>query len=111
MTVQEWQTVISLILGVAAVAGVVFTILRFYIKAFTKQELEDIKHELKPNGGSSMKDQVTRLEKSVATLEQEHKLLREGHQQTYEQLKDQNSKITKIYETLIEYIARHNDNH
>jgi predicted transcriptional regulator len=108
MTIQEWQAVIGLILGVAAVAGVVFTILRFYIKSFAKQELEEIKHELKPNGGSSMKDQITRLEKSVATLEQEHKMLVSNHKETHDQLREQDSKITKIYETLIDYVAKHN---
>lgn len=62
MTIQDWQAVIGIIIGVAAVAGIIFTVLRFYIRAFARQELDEIKHELKPNGGSSIKDQVTRLE-------------------------------------------------
>lgn len=110
MTIGEWQAIISLILGVAAVAGIVFTILRFYIKTFAKQELEEIRHELKPNGGSSMKDQITRLEKSVSILEREHKQLVENHKETHEQLREQDGKITKIYETLLEYVTRKNGN-
>ena len=77
MTIAEWQAVIGLILGIAAVAGIIFTVLRFYVRAFAKQELEDIKHELKPNGGSSIKDQVTRLEtkqKEIADRQHEDDL-------------------------------------
>lgn len=99
MTVADWQTVIGLVLGVAAVAGIVFTVLRFYIRAFARQELEDIRHELKPNSGTSMKDQITRLEQSVTVLEKNHK-------ETHDTLKNQDQKITKIYETLIAYVTR-----
>ena len=99
MTIADWQGIIGLILGIAAVAGIIFTILRFYIRAFAKQELEDIRHELKPNSGSSLKDQVTRLEESVKVLERNHK-------ETHDTLKDQDQKITKIYETLIDYVTR-----
>lgn len=72
MTIGEWQAVIGLIIGVSAVAGIIFTILRFYIRAFAKQELEDIRHELKPNSGSSLKDQVTRLEVDHKRIEKEN---------------------------------------
>lgn len=99
MTIADWQAVIGLILGVAAVAGIIFTVLRFYIRAFAKQELEDIRHELKPNSGSSLKDQVTRLEQSVKILENNHK-------ETHDTLKDQDQKITKIYDTLLAYVTR-----
>ena len=70
MTIQDWQTIIGLILGVSAVAGILFAILRFYIKTFAKEQLEEIRHELKPNGGSSIKDQVTRLEEKQKEIAQ-----------------------------------------
>jgi transcriptional/translational regulatory protein YebC/TACO1 len=70
MTIQEWQTTIGIILGIAAIAGIVFGILRFYIKAFTKEQFDEIRHELKPNGGSSIKDQVTRLEEKQKEIAQ-----------------------------------------
>lgn len=96
MTVAEWQGIITLILGVAAVAGIIFTVLRFYIRAFAKQELEDIKHELKPNSGTSIKDQITRLE------ENHHKIQAEN--------KDINKKLDKLdtrVEKIFDIILKH----
>ena len=73
MTIQEWQTLIGIILGASAVVGVVLAILRFYIKSFAKEQFDEIRHELKPNGGSSIKDQVTRLEeKQKLIAERQH---------------------------------------
>ena len=106
MTVAEWQAVIGLVLGVAAVAGIIFTVLRFYIRAFARQELEDIRHELKPNGGSSIKDQVTRLENDIKSLKKDQKSLEEAHKETHESLKEQGANITKIYDTLLAYVTR-----
>lgn len=103
MTIQEWQTLISFILGVAAVAGIVFTILRFYIKAFTRQELEEIKKELKPNGGSSIKDQVTRLEqkqKEIADRQHEDDI-------KFEQRLDKlENKIDDFFKLIIEKLSK-----
>lgn len=96
MTLAEWQAVFTFILGIAAVAGVVFTILRFYIRAFAKQELEDIRHELKPNSGSSLKDQVTRLEANQKQIEKDNK--------------DINKKLDKLddrVETMFQVIIKH----
>jgi ribosome recycling factor len=55
MSAQDWAgfilTVISII-GAVGIAG------RWIVKKY----VEDILSELKPNSGSSMKDQITRLE-------------------------------------------------
>lgn len=103
MTIQEWQTIISFILGVAAVAGIVFAILRFYIKAFTKQELDDIKKELRPNGGSSIKDQVTRLEekqKEIADRQHEDDI-------KFEQRLDKlENKIDDFFKLILEKLSK-----
>lgn len=98
MTIQEWQAVIGLILGVAAVAGVVFTILRFYIKTFAKQELEDIRHELKPNSGSSMKDQVTRLEQS-------HERIKEENETINKKLDKLEEKVDKMFDVILKHFS------
>jgi hypothetical protein len=70
MTIEEWQSIIGIIIGVSAVAGILFAILRFYIKTFAKEQFDEIRHELKPNGGSSIKDQVTRLEEKQKEIAQ-----------------------------------------
>lgn len=55
MTPQDWA---AFTLTLLSIVGVVGTGMRWIIKKYVK----DIVSELKPNGGSSMKDQITRLE-------------------------------------------------
>lgn len=102
MTVQEWQAVIGLILGISAVAGIVFAILRFYIRSFARQELEDIRHELKPNGGSSIKDQVTRLEVRQQEILAKQKRDDERFESRLDKLEE---KIDKVFEIIIDKLG------
>jgi ribosome recycling factor len=55
MTAQDWA---GMILTVLSIIGIVGVGARWIVKKY----VEDILSELKPNSGSSMKDQVTRLE-------------------------------------------------
>lgn len=55
MTAQDWA---GFILTVISILGAVGLVGRWIVKKY----VEDILSELKPNSGSSMKDQVTRLE-------------------------------------------------
>ena len=55
MTAQDWA---GLILTVLSILGVIGVGARWIIMKYVEQILS----ELKPNSGSSMKDQVTRLE-------------------------------------------------
>jgi hypothetical protein len=57
MTANEW---VGLSVGVCAIATSLLVALRFVIKSYLQ--------ELKPNGGSSMKDQLNRLEQRVDDL-------------------------------------------
>jgi hypothetical protein len=57
MTPNEW---VGLSVGVCAVLTSLLVALRFIIKSYLQ--------ELKPNGGSSMKDQLNRLEQRVDDL-------------------------------------------
>lgn len=53
--------VIEIVIGMSTIlAGIAGS-----IKWLTKHYFDEIKSELKPNSGSSMKDQVTRLEEKV----------------------------------------------
>ena len=61
MTPQDWAGFIFTILSILGVVGVT---LRWILKKYVEQ----IMTELKPNSGSSMKDQVTRLESKVDKL-------------------------------------------
>jgi|TARA_R110000823_G_scaffold94609_1_gene206783 hypothetical protein len=57
MTPNEW---VGLSVGVCAIATSLLVGLRWVIKSYLQ--------ELKPNGGSSMKDQLNRLEQRVDDL-------------------------------------------
>ena len=57
MTPNEW---VGLSVGVCAIGSTLLLALRWVIKSYLQ--------ELKPNSGSSMKDQLTRLEQRVDDL-------------------------------------------
>jgi hypothetical protein len=57
MKAESWVAIAS---GVCAVSGSLFMGLRWVIKSYLA--------ELKPNSGTSMKDQITRLEQRVDDL-------------------------------------------
>ena len=61
MSPQEWAGLVATIIGIVGSVGLV---LRWILKKY----VEEIMAELKPNSGSSMKDQVTRLEDKVDKL-------------------------------------------
>lgn len=83
MTVSEWSSIISSIVGVGVVVlGGARWILKKYI-----QEVTETLKELKPNSGTSIKDQVTRLEKRM----DEADILR----------RELNKKVEKIYDHLL----------
>ena len=57
MTTNEWAAVIGCVL---AILTAVYSAMRFMVKAIMK--------ELMPNGGTSLKDQVNRIEKRLDSL-------------------------------------------
>ena len=57
MTVADWAMLVATILGIASTLVMA---LRWLVKSFL--------YELKPNGGSSMKDKVNALEEKVDLL-------------------------------------------
>jgi len=81
MTVQDWASLIVAILTIVSSIA-------FGIKWLVKHYLI----ELKPNSGSSMKDQISRLE----TRLNEADLKRS----------DMNKKIDHMYDILLDYIAK-----
>lgn len=85
MSVLNWTELTLAILSIVAlIAG--------GIKWLVKHYFEEIKSELKPNSGSSLKDQVTRLEMK----QNEADALR----------KDMNKKLDHMYEILLNYISK-----
>lgn len=85
MTIQDWLTIIVAALSIIASVG-------FSVRWVIRHYVKDIVSEFKPNGGSSLKDQVNRLEKKVLENEKTNKQM--------------NKKIDNIYEILINYISK-----
>jgi hypothetical protein len=85
MTIQDWASLIVAILTI--VSSIAFS-----IKWLVKHYLS----ELKPNGGSSVKDQINRLESS----------LEDQRINSIESRNRQESKLDEMYKILIEHIAK-----
>jgi glutamyl-tRNA reductase len=85
MSIESWAAlIVSICTIVAFAAG--------SIKWLTKHYFDEIRSELKPNGGSSLKDQINRLEKKSEDAEEDRKEL--------------HRKIDKIFEVLLEHISK-----
>lgn len=81
MTIQDWASLIVAILTIVSSIA-------FGIKWLVKHYLI----ELKPNSGSSLKDQVSRLESRINEAE--------------EKRSDMNRKLDHMYDILLEYISK-----
>ena len=77
----------SLILTILSILGFAVASIRFLVKHY----FAEMKSEMKPNGGSSMKDQITRLEARVNEADQVRR--------------EMDKKLDKMYAILIDYIS------
>ena len=91
MSIESWAALIVSI-------GSIVALVTGGIKWLTKHYFDEIRAEFKPNGGSSLKDAVNRLELDVAHLK-DH-MLKEEIEQTNMQ-----NKIDRMYEILLDFIA------
>ena len=68
------------------------------IRWLIKHYLGEIKQELKPNGGGSIKDQINRLEVRIDRNET-------LHTESFRRIEKVERKIDDLYEKFIDYIA------
>lgn len=92
MNFADWAGLILTSLTILTVIGVG---LRWVIRHY----LKDILHEVKPNSGTSIKDQVTRLEKDIEELKNQNVKGEDYHEKL-------DSKIDHLTEMFINYISR-----
>jgi hypothetical protein len=92
------EQIISLIVAISTV----ITSAALGVRWLTKHYFDEIKHELKPNGGSSIKDQVNRLE----ARQDKADTLRKD---TYLKIEKLDRKIDDLYDKFIEYLANNKD--
>jgi len=88
MTPRDWITMTLEILSILTIVGV-------GVRWTVKKYVEQIMAELKPNSGSSMKDQVTRLELRMNEADQMRR--------------DMDKKLDKMYNILIDHVAKNNN--
>ena len=88
MTIQDWASLIVAILTIVSSIGL-------SIKWMVKHYLS----ELKPNSGSSMQDQISRLESRINEAEVSRSQMKEDH-------KVMKAKLDHMYDILLEYIAK-----
>lgn len=95
---MTWE-LIQMILGISISIATVITLVASGVRWLTKHYFDEIKKELKPNSGSSLKDQVTRLEGDILDL----KVQNEQGEKFHEKL---DNKIDKLTEIFIEYVSK-----
>lgn len=87
MSLEAW---IGTIVGILTI----ITSVALGIKWLVKHYFDEIKAELKPNSGSSLKDQVIRLERDM--------------EEATRKRREMSNKLDHMYEVLLDYIARNN---
>ena len=88
-----------MILGICISVATVITISATGVRWLVRHYFDDIKKEFKPNSGSSLKDQVTRLEQDILDL----KIQNQQGEKFHEKLDD---KIDKLTEMFVGYISK-----
>jgi hypothetical protein len=82
------------VLAVVSIIGIVAAMIRWLVKHY----FDEIKAEFKPNGGSSLKDQVNRLEADHKKLYQKIDAMEAKGDAEHKELAN---KIDKVYTTII----------
>ena len=91
------ESIISLVVAISAVISSAALGVRWLVKHY----FDEIKHELKPNGGGSLKDQMNRLE---ARQDKTDAI----NTETYKKVEKLDRKTDDLYDKFIEYIANKN---
>jgi hypothetical protein len=88
MTIQDWA---SLLVAILTIISSIALGIKWMVKHYLS--------ELKTNGGSSVKDQINRLEIRISQADADRKQMKEDH-------KIMKAKLDHMYDILIDYIAK-----
>lgn len=91
----SWEALVGMIVGISAIISSSALGVRWLVKHY----FDEIKHELKPNGGSSIKDQVNRLELDIKDLKDQNVKGEEYHERL-------DNKIDHLTTMFVEYVSR-----
>lgn len=105
---QTWVPLTVGILTIGTIIGGFVYRLNKKFHAFVEAEIKDVVKEFKPNGGSSLKDQVNRLETGHNQIVKDVEELREE----VVEIRDDNSrleaKLDKMFDTLLKIVDKFN---
>jgi hypothetical protein len=93
------MTLLESILAITISLVTIITSVALGVRWLTKHYFEEIKHEMKPNSGTSIKDQVTRMEKEILDLKNQNIKGEEYHEKL-------DQKIENLTNLFIEYVTR-----
>jgi hypothetical protein len=91
----------SMILGIIISIGTIISITALGVRWLVKHYFDEIKAQFKPNSGSSLKDQVNRLE---ARMDKADTLRKE----TYIKVEKLERKIDDLYDRFLDYLSNNN---
>ena len=94
---MDYQTLIAIIVSISTILSTLVMGVRWLVRHY----FDDIKHELKPNSGKSLKDQVNRMENDICDIKKENEKGEETHQRL-------ENKIDHLTEMFINYLANQN---
>lgn len=105
---QTWVPLTVGILTIGTIIGGFVYRLNKKFHAFVEAEIKDVVKEFKPNGGSSLKDQVNRLESGHDKINKDVEDLRDE----ILEIKDNNNrldqKLDKMFDTLLKIVDKFN---
>jgi hypothetical protein len=88
MSIQDWA---ALTISILTILGIFGAVIKFLVKHYLS--------ELKTNGGSSVKDQISRLETRINEADIDRQLMKENY-------KSMKEKLDHMYDILLEYISK-----
>ena len=91
------QTLTAIIVSIVTIVSSLAMGVRWLVRHY----FDDIKHELKPNSGKSLKDQVNRMENDICDIKKENIKGEETHQRL-------ENKIDHLTEMFINYVSNQN---
>lgn len=103
---QTWIPLTVGILTILTIIGGAFYKLNRKFHDFIKTEIEQIIAELRPNGGSSLKDQVNRLETGHNKIVDDVKELKDEMSEIKEDNSRLEAKIDKMFDTLLDALSK-----
>jgi hypothetical protein len=88
------ETIIAIVVSITTILSSLIVGVRWLVKHY----FDEIKHELKPNSGKSLKDQVNRMEQDICDIKSENARGEEAHVRL-------DNKIDHLTQMFVEYVS------